>query len=105
MTSNVIGGTPRLTKLQWMLMGVSVALYCLGYAWARSEHILVHAVSFATDGNNKSYHHRVITADFGPGLLQHPETPYVVSTCYWLFTPLRWLEAAAWHLIPRQYAV
>jgi len=88
-----------------MLVGVFVALYCLGYVWARSERILVHGVSFATDGDRKSYYPRVITGDFGPGSLQPAATPYIVASCYWLFAPLRWHEAFVWHFIPRQYAV
>ncbi|MBI2929955.1 MAG: hypothetical protein HYY24_30220 [Verrucomicrobia bacterium] len=88
-----------------MLVGFLVALYCLGYYWARSHHALIHRVSFATGGGTKRYFHRVSMGDFGPGSLQSSSTQFIVVASYGVFTPLRWLEALAWHLIPRKYPV
>jgi hypothetical protein len=92
---------PRLTSRHWMVIGALVVLYCVGYAWARSERILIHRSSFATDGGSRRYFHRVEAGDFGPGLLQGAETPFIIRGCYVLFTPLRWLESVVWSFIPQ----
>jgi hypothetical protein len=92
---------PRLTKRQWLLVSILLVLYGAGYGWARSQSILIHRVAFATEGTGRSYFHSVSTGDFGPGLLQGRVTPLIVSGCYWVFTPLRWLESFVWVFIPR----
>ena len=91
---------PRLTTRRWMIAGTLIVLYCVGYGWARSERILIHRSSFATEGGSRHYFHRVEAGDFGPGLLQRPETPFIISGCYLVFTPLRWLESVVWSPIP-----
>ena len=95
----------RLIKRHWILAGVFVALYCVGYVWARSHHALIHRVSFATESHGKIYFHIVTTGDFGPGVFQSGSTRFIVTTSYEVFTPLRWLEAFVWQFIPRRYAV
>jgi len=91
---------PKPTKRQWLIVSVLVSLYCLGYIWARANHALIHRVSYHTEGNAKSYHHEVTTGDFGPGMLQSPATRWITSGSYWLFTPLRLVEAVGWHFLP-----
>jgi len=51
------------------------------------------------------YYHTISTGDFGPGLLQGPFTLIVARASFWVFTPLRWLEAAAWSAVPRAESV
>ena len=92
---------PLLTKRQWFLVGILLVLYGIGYAWARSRSVLIHRVSYATESTGRSYFHSVSTGDFGPGMVQGPVTPLIVSGCYWMFTPLRWIESLVWGFIPR----
>jgi hypothetical protein len=91
----------HLTRQQWLVLIILVFSYGAGYAWARSQRILIHRTSFATEGASTHYFHSVSTGDFGPGLLQGSVTPLVVSGCYSAFTPLRWLESLAWSFISR----
>jgi hypothetical protein len=89
-----------LTKRQWFLASIFLVLYGVGFGWARSQGILIHRVAFATEGVARFHFHSVSTGDFGPGMLQRPVTPLIVSGCYWVFTPLRWLESLVWRFIP-----
>jgi hypothetical protein len=91
---------PRLTKRQWLLLTILMVLYGLGYGWARSKGILIHRVAFATEGSRKSYFHSVSTGDFGPGAVQGYVMPLILTGCYELFTPLRWIESIVWVFIP-----
>jgi hypothetical protein len=93
--------TPSLTKRHWLVLTFLLLSYGAGYAWARSQRILIHRASFATEGTSRRYFHSVSTGDFGPGLLQGPMTPWIVDGRYWTFTPLRWLESFVWSFIPR----
>lgn len=91
-------------KRHWVLaVGVTV-VYCGGYLLARSQHTLIHRVSYATDNGGKIYYHHISTGDFGPGVLQGIGTRLVFTASYEVFTPLRWAEACVWYLIPRAYA-
>lgn len=91
----------RLRKRQWLVVSILLVSYGLSYSWVRSQKILIHRVSFATEDGNRRYFHSVSTGDFGPGLLQGPMTPLIVSGCYLVYTPLRWLESLIWVFIPR----
>jgi len=86
------------------MLCILVALYCVGYLAARSQKYLVHRVGYQTCDGRKSYNHFVDTGDFGPGILQPRALPYILTSCYLAFTPLRWLEIGVWHFIPRKYA-
>lgn len=91
----------RFLKRQWLVLTVLLLSYGAGYAYVRSQRILVHRTSYATEGASRRYFHNVVAGDFGPGLLQGRATPLVVSGCYWTFTPLRWLEALVWTMTPK----
>jgi hypothetical protein len=94
---------PRLTSRRWLLAATLIVFYLASYGWARSNRILVHYRSYATEGGGKRYFHRIETGDFGgPGaLLQSPAAP-VINGCSLIFTPLRWFESAVWSFIPTQ---
>ena len=95
----------RLSRVTKTVFCILAALYSVGYVAARSQKYLVHRVGFQSDNGRKSYNHYVDIGDFGPGISQPRVLPYILWSCYWGFTPLRWLEMGVWHFIPRQYAV
>lgn len=90
----------RLNKQQLIILSILLLAYGGGYSWARAQHILIHRITFVTEDSERRYSHSISTGDFGPGLLQGPITPWVVSGSYWIFTPFRWLESSIWFLIP-----
>jgi hypothetical protein len=92
-------------KRSRVLLGILGFVYGGGYLWARSNHALVHRVSFVSDAGKMDFFHRVTAGDFGPGILQSRGTQIVVTTSYYVFTPLRWFEAVVWHVVPKQHAI
>ena len=90
----------RLTKQQFIILSILLLTYSGGYSWARAQQILIHRITFVTEDGERRYSHSISTGDFGPGLLQGPITPWVISGSYWVFTPLRWLESSIWFLLP-----
>ncbi|HZQ47258.1 MAG TPA: hypothetical protein VFC07_09630 [Verrucomicrobiae bacterium] len=91
------------------VLALAFAGYCAAYLGARETRWLVHRASFETDDHGKKiYHHWIDRGDFGPGLFFHSPFerriyPQAQEEMYWIFTPLRWAEGFAWHVIPRQY--
>jgi hypothetical protein len=91
---------PRLTSRRSLLAAALIVFYLASYGWARSNRILVHYRSYATEGGGKRYFHRIGSGDFGPGILLKPQAPFIIEGCNLLFTPLRWVESAGWRFIP-----
>ena len=78
----------------WWLMAIGLAAYCGAYTTAREQHWLVHRVSFETDCDGIIHYSHWIDRAPAPGAQR---------AAYWLFTPLRWSEGAAWQFVRRDY--
>lgn len=100
---------PRVTRRR-VIVGALLALYLFGYAWVRSQQLLVHGVSFESVDGGKRYHHCVRVADFRPSLViltgrtSDPRLT-LANWSYWIFVPLRVAESCGWHFIPRNYGI
>ena len=79
----------RVLILALAIVGV---LYVAGYSYVRSQHYLVHYSGFV-QGNTDN--HRIDVGDLGLGFnIAWP----IAEVSYWVFTPLRWMEAGYWYL-------
>lgn len=100
---------PRM-KRRRAVVSIFIVLYVAGYAVMRSQQLLVHGVSFETTDGGKRYHHFVRIADFGPSVVVLTGRTWdarltLAEWSYWMFLPLRFVEACGWHLVPKNYGI
>jgi len=74
----------------WALLAVAATLYVMSYGFFRGSHQLVHRISFA--GSVYSEHYVAGGSAWFMG--QH-----INDTLAWVYSPLRWLETAAWYVV------
>jgi len=70
-----------------LLVVALVSGYVAAYGLARTQHYLIHTTELGS--------HVVRRGDCGWDMMGNPH-PKIASVCFYVFTPLRWLEAKHW---------
>ena len=84
---------------------VVIALYLAGYLYLRSHHLMVHAMGYGvSDEGRVVLQHRVKRGDFGVPIFSMG-LHLAMEVGYWVYLPVRPLEAAAWYVMDPKFSV
>ena len=92
----------RWRPARGMIIGFVLVAYVLSYGAVRAQRILVHRKTYVTENGRQRFFHSVVRADLGPGVFHGPVAGGVVEGSYWVFTPVRLVEAGVWFCVPER---